>query len=407
MSSFGPPREARRAAAAFFLLLFSYYILRPLRETMGITGGLNALHWVMSASCIAALFLTPVFGFAAARLPRKVLVPGAYLFFVAQLAAFGLLMRAFPANVWVARGFVVWVSVFNLFVVSLFWSVMVDIFGDDDARKWFGIIASGGSAGALAGPLATEAIAARGLLYLLPLLSAALLCGSTLLILDMMRRAKLHSPSDISAPHMLEGALLIARRPYLRSIALFVFIATLAPTLLYVFQGHMVKGNFATPEDQTKFFAGLDFAVSVLTLGIQFFAAGPLLTRFGPAAGLVALPLFAAAVVALLAVFPVLGLFAAVQVLYRSAVYGIGVPSQEVLFTGLRRDEKYQAKNALETVIARAGDAAAAWLGFGLKQLWVELGPLAVAAVPCLAFTAWLGRRISEMHERAAALAPE
>ena len=166
--------------AYFFCLLGSYYILRPVRDEMGIEGGVENLQWVFTGTFLAMLVAVPVFGVAAARLPRHRLLPWVYYFFILNLLAFFALFQSGTATVYVARAFFIWVSVFNLFVVSVFWSFMADLFTNEQARRLFGFIAAGGSAGAIVGPAMTGALVrSLGPVNLLPISALLLVLGAS------------------------------------------------------------------------------------------------------------------------------------------------------------------------------------------------------------------------------------
>src|ERR1700694_979869 len=159
-----PRAEARAVAwsfAAFFFLLSAYYVVRPVRDAMAIEAGIRNMQWLFSGTFAAMLLGAPAFGWAAGRFPRRRLVPGLLVFFVLDLAIFHVLFAFDVAPAWVAGAFFIWVSVFNLFSVSVFWSFMADLHDTAQAKRSFGIIFAGGSAGAIAGPAVTSLLATR------------------------------------------------------------------------------------------------------------------------------------------------------------------------------------------------------------------------------------------------------
>jgi AAA family ATP:ADP antiporter len=389
------------AFAYFFLLLASYYILRPLRDEMGIAGGLGNLPWVFTATFIAMLAAVPLYGFITARLPRQRFLPLAYGFFILNLLLF---YAAFQIDGWrevAARAFFVWVSVFNLFVVSVFWSFMVDLFASSQGKRLFGLIAAGGTAGAFTGPMLTALLAVPlGPVNLLPV-SALLLAGTILCIHHLgrwaSRQASMPRASEPLGGTILAGLTLIVRSPYLLAIALFMLLFTTLATFLYFEQAQIVAQSFTTSAERTRFFALLDLAVNVLTVLTQLFITSRLLTRFGVATTLALMPLLSALGFTLLALTPMLTALAGFQVLRRAGEYAITRPAREMLYTVVDRETKYKAKNALDTVVYRGGDALAGWLFTGLKSLGAGLAAIAWIAVPvALAWAAvavWLGRR--------------
>ena len=181
----GELRSLGWSFAYFFCLLAGYYVLRPLRDEMGIAGGVRNLQWLFTATFAAMLAAVPLFGAVVARLPRRRFIPLVYHFFVANIAIFWLLLALDVGKVHVARVFFVWISVFNLFAVSVFWSFMADLFSSEQGKRLFGFIAAGGSAGALAGPAITVWLAVplgpvNLLILAAVLLEAAVLCARRL-----------------------------------------------------------------------------------------------------------------------------------------------------------------------------------------------------------------------------------
>lgn len=391
----------------FFLLLCAYYILRPIRDEMGIAGGVENLQWLFTGTFLAMLCAVPAYGWLVRTYPRRRFIPFAYRFFIVNLLIFFTLFQVPAVETHAARAFFVWISVFNLFVVSVFWSFMADIFTDVQGKRLFGAIAAGGTAGAMAGPSLTAALAGPlGPVNLL-LLSAALLEGA----LVCVRRLARPSADGRGEPgareggdrdsaiggHILAGVSALARSPYLLAIGLYLLFYTWTSTFLYFQQAEIVSAAFTDPGARTRVFALIDLAVNVLTLGLQLFVTGRLMARAGVAAGLVLLPAVTAAGFAVLSAGPVLAVLAPFQSLRRAANYGIARPAREVLFTVVPREDKYKAKSVLDTVVYRGGDAASGWLYAGLAGLGLGLEGLAMAAVPvalCWLAVGWyLGQR--------------
>ena len=227
--------------AYFFCLLASYYVLRPLRDEMGIAGGVRNLHWLFTATFFVMLAAVPIFGAVVARLPRRRFIPLVYHFFVANIAIFWVLLTLDVEKQLVARVFFVWISVFNLFAVSVFWSFMADLFRSDQGKRLFGFIAAGGSAGALAGPALTVWLAGplgpvNLLIVAAVLLEAAVLCAHRLERAVPQAHATREGRPEVQAPiggKWFAGFALLLRSPYLAGIALWVLLLSLAGTFLY------------------------------------------------------------------------------------------------------------------------------------------------------------------------------
>jgi len=399
------PGEARTVALSalyFLLLLASYYLLRPLRDEMGIRAGVDQLQWLFSATFLIMLAAVPLFGWASGRWPRHHLLPGVYLFFIASLLLFYPMIQT--GSIGAARAFYVWVSVYNLFVVSVFWSLMADLFSQDQGRRLFGLIAAGGSAGAILGPgLAALLSQLIGPAQLLPtaalVLSGALLCAYLL-----TRHPELQRSSDKPlGGGIWEGASLLLQQRKLQGIALFIWLYTTLATFLYFQQAHIVAASFESSADRTSTFALIDLAVNLLTVLLQLIVANRLMQKIGLGPTLALVPFILAAGFALLAAAPVLLTLAGVQIVRRAGSYGLTRPAREVLYTTVQRSARYKAKNFIDTVVYRGGDALAGWLFAGLKSVGLGIGGIAILAVPLAlvwgALGLWLGKQNEEIPD--------
>jgi len=395
------------AFAWFFCLLGGYYLLRPLRDALGLAGGAQELQWLFSATFVAMLLLVPLFGALVTRLPPRRFVPWAYRFFTASLLVFCLLIASDARGVWAGRVFFVWISVFNLFVVSIFWSVLADCFSNEQGRRLFGFIAAGGTAGTLAGPaLAAMLVTAIGPLAL-TLAAAALLEAALQCFLRLYPRRQGPAAGGATAvgSHralgggVLAGLGLVARSPYLLGLCGYLMLHTTASTFLYFEQGRIVAGAFADTVSRTRFFALVDLGVSVLTLVLQIFVTGRLLQRRGLGMALVLLPAASALAFAGVAAWPGLVVLAGAQALRRAVDYAIARPAREVLFTVVSREEKYKAKNAIETLVYRGGDALGGWIAAGLGALGIGFVGLAALALPLAGLWAMLSRWLAREQE--------
>jgi AAA family ATP:ADP antiporter len=400
--------------AYFFCLLAAYYVLRPLRDEMGIAGGVRNLHWLFTATFVVMLAAVPVFGAVVARLPRRRFIPLVYHFFVANIAVFWLLLTLDIARVDVARVFFVWISVFNLFAVSVFWSFMADLYRSEQGKRLFGFIAAGGSAGALLGPALTVWLAAplgpvNLLIVAAVLLEAAVLCASRLEAAapQTSRESAPQAASRSQAPiggNWLAGFALLARSPHLAGIALWVLLLSLAGTFLYFMQANIVASASDDPAVRTRIFASIDLAAGVLTLLVQALVTGRLIARFGVGPALAFLPLVFTAGFVALAASPALMLVIAFQALQRTANFAISNPAREVLFTAVDREEKYKAKYLIDGVTFRGGDAASGWLFNVLRSAGLELQAIALATVPVAIGWTALALVLGKAHERRAAV---
>ena len=396
----------------FFCLLCGYYILRPVREEMGVQGGVENLQWLYTGTFITILALVPLFGAASARWPRARLLPAVYVFFSANLLVFYFLMRAHVAPMWVAAAFFIWLSAFNMVVVSVFWSFMADIFSNEQARRLFGLIAAGGSVGAVSGPLITAALVkVLGIANLL-LVATVLLVLTVVSIHRLSAWAERHgSVSQKEARAGLGGGMWAGVRltfssRYLLGIAALILAVAVLNTFLYFEQARMVKDWSASPEERTQLFAQMDLAVNALALICQAAVVQFLIVRLG-------IPVLLTAVMAAsglgyltLAAAPVLPVLVVFQVLRRAADYSMLRPVREVLFTVVSREEKYKAKNFIDTVVLRGGDAASGWVSAGLKALGAGTAAVALIAAPIAFLSALLSWFLGREQEALKSSAP-
>jgi len=402
------PEEVRAllwSFAYFFCLLAGYYILRPLRDEMGVAGGVRNLQWLFTATFLTMLAAVPVYGALVARLPRRRFIPLVYHFFVANLAVFWLLLTLDVERQTVARVFFVWISVFVLFAVSVFWSFMADLFSSEQGKRLYGFIAAGGSAGALAGPVLTIGLAeVLGPVNLL-IVAGLLLEGAVVCAMRLEPRNEVILKGEQAVGGgAIDGLLMVLRSPYIAGIMLWVSVLSVAATFLYFEQAAIVAAASDDPAVRTRIFATVDLAVGVLTLAIQFVATGKLIARFGVGAALALLPLVFAGGFAVLAAAPVLAVVITFQALQRTANFAISNPAREVLFTVVARDEKYKAKNVIDIVAVRGADAAGGWLFTALRSLGMEVRSIPLAAIALAAAGVALAVALGRAHERRAAL---
>ncbi|WP_130904716.1 MFS transporter [Pseudomonas sp. Sample_22] len=405
------PSERAALALGFafhFCVLASYYLVRPLRDALGLEGGADQLQWLFTATFAVMLLMVPVFGALASRLPATRFVPLIYRVIAASMLVFGLLIANQVAPVTVGRVFFVWISIYNLFIVSIFWSVLVDRFSSEQGRRLFGCIAAGGTLGTFIGPLLAATMATRLGPVALTVAAALLLeiavhCYRGLLARTQSQSGKPLLDERRLGGSMLAGITLILRSPYLLGLVLFMLLHTSAATLLYFEQGRIVAGSYADTGSRTQFFAIVDLIVSALTLTLQLLLTAPLIRLVGIGGALLAMPLATIVAFAAMALAPVPATVALAQGLRRAVEFALVRPAREVLWTVVSREEKYKAKNVIETLVYRGGDAASGWLSAGLTALGAGFGLVALVIVPfagmwgglCL----WLARRQAQQVE--------
>lgn len=426
------------SCAYFFFVLSAYYVIRPVRDEMGVAGGVRNLAWLFTGTLVGMLLVHPIFTALVARLPRRRFVPLIYRFFIVNLVVFFLAFRWADAAqaVWVGRIFFIWTSVFNLFVVSVFWSLMTDLYRPAQSERLFGLIAVGGTLGSILGSSITSGLAHLLGPVNLPVVAALLLeiaaraaraldsQEDTLALAARQEETDAHpvagrsSASDTSsgaAPParpasprgrdarvigggVLDGMWDVVRSPYLVGIAVLILLFTITATFLYFQQAAIVARVFqGDPPGRTRLFASIDLAVNVLTLITQVFLTGRVLRWVGVGLALALLPMMSVLGFAILASAPVLSVLLVLQVLRRAGNFAIQRPAREVLYTVLPRTEKYKAKNFNDTFVYRLGDQLGAWSYTAIAWLSLGLSGLALTMVPVsavwLLLALWLGSR--------------
>ncbi len=418
--------------AYFFCLLCSYYILRPVREEMGITGGVRNLPWLFTGTFLAMLAAVPLYAAAVARWPRRRFIPIVYRFFAANILVFFALFQRGVAHVQAAQAFYIWTSVFNLFVVSVFWGFMADLWRSEQGKRLFGFIAAGGSAGALVGPLIAGQLVRPLGVYNLLLISAVVLeiaaqCAVRLARLAVDPAAGSGaggaSGEDGQGARRLgdervgrglwSGLERVFRSPYLLAISGQTLLTTLTATVLYWQQMHVISAQIPDRAERTALFANIDLLTNLLSLAVQALITGQVVRRLGIFWALAAVPVVSAIGFSGLAVAPVIGVFIAFQVVRRAAHYGLERPGREMLFTVVPPEEKYTSKSFIDTVVYRGGDAASVWASDAVAPVLGAAG-LSLGMLPFiglwLALNVFLARRQSALalaREKAAAPAPE
>jgi AAA family ATP:ADP antiporter len=390
----------------FFCLLCGYYILRPVRDEMAIEGGVQHLPWMMTATFVTLLLVTPLFGWLSARVPRYRLLLIIYAFFGLHLVLFFAAMMGHLSPQWTARAFFVWLSVFNLFVVSIFWSVMADVFTPAQGARLFGVIAAGGSIGAMVGPLLTT-----GLTYLIPipvllLISVGFLVACVVCVyqLDQWARTRLSRQTSLQGEpiggSVWAGVRLAFSSSYLLGICFYLFFLTTTATFLYLEQMRLVSEQIASPEGRTRLFALIDLVVNVLTFLTQVTVTSRVISRFGLGAALVVLPVASAIGFGMIGLMPILTIYIFFTIVRRVGEYALAKPAREVLFTVVSREEKYKAKSFIDTTVSRGGDAMTGWIVNGVKMLGVTAGQMVWVLIPLTLLWGWVGWFLARQEEK-------
>ena len=383
----------------FFALLAGYYVLRPLRDEMGMQIGAAKLQESFTGVFLTMLAVAPLFGWLNQRVARRTLLPWLYGFFIVNLLGFYTVLEARgEQGPLVARAFFVWVSVFNLFAISVFWSFMADLFTTEQAKRLYGFIAAGGTLGALTGPLITAGLVTLLGPKHLVLVSAGLL-GVVIVAIFRLRAWALrwdvqhHVVRDEGETEALRGSIWsglidVARSPYLRGICWFLLSYALLSTFLYFQSADLLPKHVSGSGERTRLLAQVDWVVNLIALLFQLLAFNRVIERLGIRFTLAAMPAVSLVGYALLAMHPAVAVLVSFGVLRRAGEYALSKPGRETLFNVLPPDQKYKAKNVIDTLVHRTGDTASAWVYSSLRALGLGSTQIAWVAVPVA--TAWL-----------------
>lgn len=402
-------REGEAGAVAvsflyFFVLLAGYYVLRPIRDAMAVEAGAGRLPELFGWTFGSMLVVVPAWSWLVARVPRRRVIPVAYEAFALMLGGFALWWAGGGDKTTIAQVFFVWLSVYNVFVVSVFWAFMSDVWREEQARRLYGLIAAGGAAGAIAGPAVVALFAKK--LGIVPLLAlaAALIQVAVLCVAWLVRWARTHTAGALGAHaeervggNAFAGFLLALRNPYLAAVAVMITLYALGSTILYMEQTRIVKDAIPDAAARVALFSKIDLTQNVLVALVEIVGTGWVMTRLGLAAALAVLPALTVAGLAVYGLYPTLAVLIVVGVSRRVAHFALERPAREALFTVVGPEEKYKAKSFLDTVVYRGADwgashshGAIAALGVAGPAIALGFAPIALVGIP-LAF--YLARR--------------
>lgn len=387
------------AGIMFFCLMAAYFILKPLRDEMGIAGGVRQLPNLYLATLAVMLVAAPLFGAVSRGRRRDVFLPRVYRFFGLHLLAFFLALRFLPdADPWLGRVFYVWVSVFNLFSLSLFWGFMADGLGFKHGRRIFGVVAVGGTAGAVLGASLTDLLV--GPLGRVPLLlvSLVLLEAAVRMVGPLSRQCTRLTGTDrlVAVPEAERGSIwaglmLVLRSPYLQAICAFLILYSLSSTFIYFTQVTIVAAAEDGRAARAQLLARIEIWVQTATLLTQLTVTGRLLRRLGSGILLALLPIATAAGFVILGLWPGLVTLVVFQVFRRTLNYALVKPARESLYTPLCTASQYRAKSFIDTFVYRGGDAMGASAYSLLTGLGLGLSAIAFVAVPICSIWALVG----------------
>ncbi len=395
----------------FFFLFGSYSVVKPVRDAMGTVYGMDHIQELFTGTFIASFLFAPLYSGLASRVRLSTFLPWVYGFVAATILGFYALF-AFGAahDRWVAAAFYIWVSTFNMLIISVFWTFMADIFSRTQAKRLFGFVAAGGTLGGIAGPaIATFLVKLVGNGTLMLISAAGFTITAVLVVLLAREKQRLIAAGSegqrTTLNHRLggnpfDGFVLLLRSPYLLLLALFLLLMTWISTIVYIQLGDLITKAFASREARTQAYAVIDLVVNSTAVLIQLFGTGRIISRFGVKTGLLLNPVIM--VIAFLGIVfsPVLMVLGGIQVVRRVAEYAVAKPTREMLFTVVDQESRYKAKNVIDTVIYRFGDLSSAWI----SSVILPFGVTGLALFGVIVSAAWfpiaylLGKRYESVR---------
>jgi len=396
----------------FFFLFGSYSVVKPVRDAMGTVYGIDHIQELFTGTFIASFLFAPLYSGVASRMKLATFLPWVYGFVAATILIFYALFEFGEAqDRIVAAAFYIWVSTFNMLIISVFWTFMADIFSRTQAKRLFGFVAAGGTLGGIVGPAVATLLVKKVGNETLMLISAGGFVVTALLVSMLAReKQKLATAAGSEAQRTslnhrlggnpLDGFVLLMRSRYLLLVALFLLLMTWISTIVYIQLGDLITKAFSSREARTQAYATIDLVVNSCAVVIQLFGTGRIIQRFGVKLGLLLNPVIM--VVAFLAIVfsPVLMVLGGIQIVRRIAEYAVAKPTREMLFTVVDQESKYKAKNVIDTVVYRFGDLSSAWL----SSLVLPFGVAGLAIFGVIVCAAWfpiayiLGRRYDDVR---------
>ena len=379
------PQERRAVMLAFacnFMVLASYYILKPVRDTVAADFN-DRLQLLFTGTFIGTIIASPIYAWLAARVRLNRLLPGVFWFWLVNVLLFQVLFKLEPGNRWIGGAYYVWFSVVNLFMISVFWTLVSDLFSAAQATRLFGLIAAGGSIGAIAGPLIVRllvhALGLDGMLFIAALGFVAVIVLVHLLMHEKQRLQlaggafqRTTLDHDL-AGNTFDGFWELLRSTYSRRQAAFILLMTWVNTVAYFLQTDVISKAFSGDANRAVAVADISLVVNVLAAIILLFGLGRYVQRFGVTAGLILNPIIMAVAFIGLALSPTLLMIQALQVIRQVSQYAIARPSREICFTVVPQADRYKTKNVIDTVVYRFGDLSAAWMEAGLRAAGLRI----------------------------------
>lgn len=402
-------RAVLLAGLCNLVLYASYYILRPVRDTIATVFGSSQLQNLFTWTFIATMIASPILTTIASRVKIRQLVPGVFWFLIVCVLLFDVVLKGRTDNLWVAGGYYVWFSTINLFIISVFWSLMVDTFTPAQATRVFAFVAFGGEVGAILGPVLTRTLVKHLKLEGLLLLAAAgfvVVIALVYLLIHEKERLRKHSVEvqPTTTDHALsgnpfDGFTLLFKSRYVMTQAAYLLMMTWVNTVAYFMQTDLIAQAFSAIEARAQAIADIDLIVNIASALILALGLGQVLRRFGVGAGLILNPILMVPAFLAVLISPSVLTIQLVQIVRRVGQYAIARPSREICFTVLEQSGRYRAKNVIDTVIYRFGDLSSAWIQTALRIAGFGVAGAVALGVATSAVWGWSSVRLSKQYE--------
>ncbi len=404
------PEERPATLLSFFMvfiLMAAYLVLRPVRDAMASDWSDAEVSLLWNLQLLLSIVLVALYSMAVSRWSLRRVVPGVYTLFALSFLGFWLATPLVTNATLLEKAFYLWVAAFSLFNLSVFWSFMSDSFSAEQSRRLFAIIASGASAGALVGPAIPALfagylgldrlmlIAALGLMMVVPLILAQQRMNTTARYDGSRDGQSYGRPGEIDW-RWWSGFRDVISNPYLRAIGLFILLYVFVGSFVYFIQKNLLA-EFSRVE-RTQILSGVSWLVNTLTFGCAWLLTGRLVNGVGMAPALACVPVVLVVGMAAVALAPLIVVLLAVDVARRVGNYAVTRPAREMLFSQVSADQRFKAKQVLDVVVYRGGDAASGSVfallseGLGLALVAMALIGSAVAGLWALVGV-YLGRR--------------
>jgi AAA family ATP:ADP antiporter len=392
-------KESGLAGIFFFLVLCSWYILRPVRNEMAVQNS-DILPYLLGIGALVMLLLNPIYSWLASQRNLRGVLIGCYSFFIINLLIFITLWEFFnlSAAIWLSQIFYIWCNVYSFFVVSIFWVVIINLFRGDNATNTFGVIAAGGSLGAFLGSEISKQLASTfnesGIIFFTSISIIFLILALAVGLILLNRFASSKDIDTAVGGNSFDALKNLISSAQIRSIGLYMYIWTAMMTVHWVTSIEIVNAWSSDGGDRIIFFSKIEQTVTILTLFTQFFLTSMIIRFAGPKTILMFYGfLFMGAFIGYY-LNPSIGFVFVITIILRLFEYGINKPTREVVFSYLKRTDRYKSTVMVDTFLVRMGDFSGSGFILITKSFGMAFSHVPLLAIPFAGCLAFLGYRI-------------